>query len=141
MCLIYGHFYACLGLRFLDVETNPGPGFLFLVSAEYSTVMCGGLSKNLNDLTVASSHYDLWMCSKTLVSDIGVTCRSYGFLDLVALSFCAGTGCIGPLEWLHMCEKIMRYFANTNISVIVVKWWYLGLDNTLDNHFDGTGCS
>ena len=39
--LIYLLSYACLGLQFLDVETNPGPGVLFLVSAEYSAVMCG----------------------------------------------------------------------------------------------------
>ena len=45
------------------------PGVLLLVCAEYSAVMCGGLSKNLNDLTVVSSQYDLLQCSETLVSD------------------------------------------------------------------------
>ena len=35
-------FYACLRLRFKDVETNPGPrGVLFMMLAEYSVVICG----------------------------------------------------------------------------------------------------
>ena len=32
--------------------------------------MCGGLAGNLSDLTVASSQYDILLCSETLVSDI-----------------------------------------------------------------------
>ena len=45
MDFLYLIFYACLRLRFLDVETNPGPcrGVLFLMSAENSVVMCGAL--------------------------------------------------------------------------------------------------
>ena len=69
MVSIHLIFYACLGLRFPDVETNPGPrrpvpeacGIL------YSKVR--GLSKNLSDVTVASSLYVVLLCSETLVSD------------------------------------------------------------------------
>ena len=44
---------------------------LFLLSAEYPVVMCVAcLSRNLSDLTVASSRYDILLCSETLVSDI-----------------------------------------------------------------------
>ena len=41
MNFFYLIFYGCLRLRFLDVETNPGRGVLYLLSAEYSVVMCG----------------------------------------------------------------------------------------------------
>ena len=46
-------------------------GVLFLGPAEYSTVYSNvrGLSKNLSDVTVSSSQYDLLLCSETLVSD------------------------------------------------------------------------
>ena len=40
-------FYACLRLRFLDVEIDPGPRVLFLLSAEYSAVMYGAWSGTL----------------------------------------------------------------------------------------------
>ena len=44
LCLI---FYACLRLRFLDVEITLDGGVLFLLSAEYSAVMCGAWPGNL----------------------------------------------------------------------------------------------
>ena len=61
-------FYACLELRFPDVETNPGPQHPV---PEACRILCSnvwGLSKNLSDVTVASSQYDLLLCSETLVS-------------------------------------------------------------------------
>ena len=70
MEFIYLIFYACLKLRFLDVETNPGP--LGPVSA-VCRILCSnlrGLAGNLSDLTVASSQYDKLFCSETLVSDM-----------------------------------------------------------------------
>ena len=62
-------FYACLELRFPDVETNPGtrrpvPGACRILCSNVQ-----GLSKNLSDVTVASSQYDLLLCSENLVSD------------------------------------------------------------------------
>ena len=42
---------------------------LYLLSAEYSVVMCGA-SPGTCDLTVASSQYDILLCSETLVSDM-----------------------------------------------------------------------
>ena len=62
-------FYACLRLRFPDVETNHGPRRLFSLSEDYSVVMCGAMAGNLRDLTVASSQFDFLLCSETLVSD------------------------------------------------------------------------
>ena len=43
-------------------------GGLFPLSEDYSVVMCGGLAGNLSDVTVASSPYDILLCSETLVS-------------------------------------------------------------------------
>ena len=62
-------FYACLEFRFTDVETNRG---LRRPVPRACRILCSnvrGLSKNLSDVTVASSQYDLLLCSETLVSD------------------------------------------------------------------------
>ena len=68
LCLI---FYAFLRLRFLDVETNPGPRrpVPTVCRLVYSNVL--GLAENISDLTVASSRYDILLRSETLVSDMG----------------------------------------------------------------------
>ena len=70
MVSLYLIFYACLELRFPDVENNPGPR---RPVPEACRILCSnvrGLSKNLSDVTVASSQYDLLLlCSETLVSD------------------------------------------------------------------------
>ena len=69
MVSLYLIFYVCLELRFPDVETNPGPRRPVPVSCRILCSNVRGLSKNLSDVTVASSQYDLLLCSKTLVSD------------------------------------------------------------------------
>ena len=66
MEFIYLTFYACLRLRFLDVEINPGqwrsvPAVCRIL---YSNV------RGLSDLTVASSRYEILFCSETLVTDM-----------------------------------------------------------------------
>ena len=70
MEFLYLIFYACLRLQFLYVETNPGlrcpvPTVCRLL---FSNVR--GLSRNLSNLTIASSQYDILLCSETLVSDM-----------------------------------------------------------------------
>ena len=70
MDFLYLIFYGCLRLLFLDVETNPGSRRP--VSA-VCRILCSnvwGLAANLRDLTVASSQYDILLCSETLVSDM-----------------------------------------------------------------------
>ena len=70
VCGFYSsHFYAGLELRFPDVETNPGlrrpvPGACRILCSNVQI-----LSKNLSDVTMASSQYDLLSCSEALVSD------------------------------------------------------------------------
>ena len=54
----------------MDVETNPGPRCP--VPSVYR-ILCSnelGLAGNLSDLTVASSQYDILLCSEILVSDM-----------------------------------------------------------------------
>ena len=62
-------YYTCLELWFLDVETNPGPWRPVPGACRILCSNVWGLSKNLSDVTVASSQYDLLLCSETLVSD------------------------------------------------------------------------
>ena len=69
MVSLYLIFYACLELRFPDVETNPGPRRPVPVACRILCCDVWGFSKNLNDVTVALSQYDLLLCSETLVSD------------------------------------------------------------------------
>ena len=64
------YIYACLRLRFLDVETIPGqrrpiPDVCRILSSNVRD-----LARNLRDLTVVSSQYDILLCSETLVSDM-----------------------------------------------------------------------
>ena len=68
MVSIHLIFYACLELRFTDVGNNPGPRHPVAGACRIfcSNVRC--LSKNLSDMIVASSQYDL-SCSETQVLD------------------------------------------------------------------------
>ena len=70
MDFLYLNFYGCLRLRFLHVETNPRPRRPVPAVCRIlcSNVRC--LAGNLSDLTVASSQYDILLCSETLVSDV-----------------------------------------------------------------------
>ena len=72
MVSLYLIFYACLELRFPDVETNPGPRRPVPGACRILCSNVRGLSKNLSDVTVASSQCDLLLCSETLVSDRGL---------------------------------------------------------------------
>ena len=56
-------------LRFLDVETNPGPR---RPVPDVCRILCSnvrGLAGNHSDQTVASYQYDILFCSETLVPD------------------------------------------------------------------------
>ena len=63
-------FYGCVKLRFLDVETNPGPRRSVPAVCRILCSNVRGLAGNLSDLTVASSQYDILLSSETLVSDM-----------------------------------------------------------------------
>ena len=70
MDFLYFIFYGCLRLRFLDVETNPGPRRPVPAICRILCSNVRGVAGNLSDLTVASSQYDILLCSETLVSDM-----------------------------------------------------------------------
>ena len=70
MNFLYLICYACLRLRFLDVETNPGQP---RPVSSVCRILCStvwGLAGNLSELTMASSQYDILLRSETLVSDM-----------------------------------------------------------------------
>ena len=63
-------FFAFLRLHFLDVETNNCPR---CSGPAVCRILCSnvrGQARNLSDLTVASSQYDILLYSETLVLDI-----------------------------------------------------------------------
>ena len=70
MDFLYLIFYGCLRLRFLDVETNPGPRRPVPDFCRTPSSTVRGLAGNLSDLTVASSQYDILLCSEPLVRDM-----------------------------------------------------------------------
>ena len=62
---LYLIFYACLRLRFLGAETNPGSR---RPVPDVSKILCRnvrGLARNLGDLTVVSSQYIILWCSES----------------------------------------------------------------------------
>ena len=73
MEFLYLISYACLRLRFLDMETDPGPRRPVPAVCRILCRNMGGLAGNLCDLTVASSQGDTLLCTETLVSDM---CRA-----------------------------------------------------------------
>ena len=125
MVYLYLIFYASLELRFPDVVTNPGlwhpvPGACRIL---YSNAR--GLSKSLSDVTVASSQYDLLLCSETLVSD-----RRYISELLVPGFGCPVLLCRNGMLLARGMPAYMRdgfgHFAYLNLSVAVVRCWYSG---------------
>ena len=68
--ILYLIVYTCLRLRFPDVETNPGSRRPVSTVCRLLCSNVRGLAGNLSDLTVASSQYDILLCSETLVSDL-----------------------------------------------------------------------
>ena len=63
-------FYARKRRRFLDVETNLGSGRPIRAVLLILCSNVRGLAMKLSDLTVASSQYDILLCSETLVSEM-----------------------------------------------------------------------
>ena len=75
---------------------------------------------NLSDLTVASSQYDILLCSETLVSDMRHLSELLvpGFRRTVLL---CREDCLGPEGWWHTYEMDMEHFDNPNLSVVVMR--------------------
>ena len=54
----------------VDLETNPGPRMPVTTVCRLLCSNVRGLAGNLSDLTVASSQYDILLCSESLVPDM-----------------------------------------------------------------------
>ena len=67
MGIVHLLFHACLRLRFPDVETNPAMRHPVPAVCRILCSNVRGLCRNLSDLTVASSQFDILLCSVTLV--------------------------------------------------------------------------
>ena len=120
--IVYGihisyFFYACLNLRFPNVETNPG---LWRPVPTVCRLLCSNLLSLARNLSMT------YCCAQRLWSLICVTCRSCWFPDLVALSCCAGEGSLRPEVCRHTYEMDMEHFANPSLRVVVAKCWFLG---------------
>ena len=132
MVSLYLIFFACLELRFPDVETNPGARRPVPGACRILCSYVRGLSKNLSDVTVVSSQYDLLLCSETLVSD-----RRH-MSEFLVPGF--GRPVLLCRDAVPLARGIAAYvrdgyghFANLNLSVGVVRCWYSGcvvLDRT-----------
>ena len=116
MEFLYLIFYAYLRLGFPDVESNPDSRRPVPTVCRLLCCNVLGLAVNLSDLTLASSRYNILLCSD----------RRCWFLDLVALPFCSGAGCLGSEGWWHTYEKDMEHFANISLSMVVSKCRLLG---------------
>ena len=107
-------FHACLRLRFPDVETNSGPR---LPVPAVCRILCSnvrGLSRNLSDLSVASSQFDILLCSETLVSDMRQVSE---LLVSVLWSPChvvPGQDALSPWDG-NICAKWFWSFSPTQI--------------------------
>ena len=117
--------YTFLRLRFPDVETNPGPRRPVPTVCRLLCSNVQGLARNLSDMTVASSQYDILLCSETLVSDSRHVSELLvpGFGRPVLL--CLGR-CHRPEGWQRTYEMVMERFANPSLSVVVAKCCFLG---------------
>ena len=57
-------------LQFLDLESNPDPRRPIPASCRILCSNMRGMAGNHSDLTVASSQYDILVCSEILVSEM-----------------------------------------------------------------------
>ena len=84
-----------------------------------------GLAGNLSDLTVASSRYDILLCSETLVSDM----RHVSKLLVPGLG-CPVLLCLGRLPRARGMAAYVRdgygAFRQPSLSVVIAKCWLLG---------------
>ena len=89
------------------METNPGPPRHVSVVCRILCSNVRGLAGNISDLTVASSQYDILLCSETLVSDISHV-SDYWFPDL------------GPLLSLLFTSELFSILENKLIGMTLL---------------------
>ena len=109
----------------MNVETNPGPRRPVPTVCRSLCSNVQGLARNLSDLTVASSQYDILLCSETLVTDMRHVSEVLvpGFGRPVLL--CRGKMPRARGMVAHVRDVTER-FANPSLSVAAAKCWFLG---------------
>ena len=116
-------FYACLELRLPDVETNPGPRRPVPGACRILCSNVRSLSRNLSDVTVDSSQYDLLLWSETLVSDSRLISEllvpGFGLPVLLCRDGMPQTRGMAAYVWGCIWGMDMGHFANQNLSVAV----------------------
>ena len=119
----------------------PYPHHRLCIVPAVCRILCSnvrGLARNLSDLTVASSQYDILLCSETLVSDMRHVSEVLvpGFGRPVLL-------CQGKMPhavgWLHTFEMVTEHFVNPNLSVVVAKCCFLGCVHHTAEQYSKTG--
>ena len=125
-------FYTCLEVRFPDVETNTGPRRPVPGACRILCSNVWGLSKNLSDVTVVSSQYDLLLCSETLVTD------RHHISELLVPGF--GRHVLLSRDGMPRARGMAAYvrdgyeaFRHPKFDCAVVRCWYSGwmvLDRT-----------
>ena len=120
MQFLYLIFYAWLKLGFLDVETNPGP------RCPVPDVCSNMLGLAWTLVTWPWRRLGMTYCC---LWDFGLRYASYlvgcWSLDLLALSCCAGAGCLRLEEWRSTYGTDMDHFANPSLSVVLAKCYFL----------------
>ena len=102
------------------MDTNPGQ---WRPVPDVCRILCGngqGLAGDLSGLTVASSQYDILLCSVTLVSDMlhvsEILVPGFGR----PVFFCRGK-MPRARGMADTYEMVTEHFANPNLSVVVAK--------------------
>ena len=108
-------------LRFLDFETNQVQRRSVPAVCRILRSNVWSLSGNLSDMTVLRLSMIYILLHYGLLLWIYVTYRRCWFQDLIAMSCCAGAGCLWLEGWLHKCELYLEHFVNPNLSVTVAE--------------------
>ena len=127
--IVYGFslisfFMVAWGFSFWMWRQTLAHVVLYLLSAEYSAVMCRAWQGTLVTWPWLCLSM-IYCCALGLWSQIWVTCRRCWFPVSVALSCCAWVRCLGHVGWLHTFEMGTEHCAKPNLSVVVSKCWFL----------------
>ena len=115
MEFLYLIFYACLKLRFLDVETIAGPRRPVPAVSRQLCSNVRGLAANLSDLTVASYQYDIVFCSETFVSN------KRHVSELLVPFFCRIVLCRGKMPRARgMAANVRDGYGEFFIIIIII---------------------
>ena len=123
MEFLYLIYYGPLRLRFLDVETNPGPR---RPVPDACRILCSnerGMAENLSDMTMALSRMIYFVFRDfglRYASRVGVA----GFRTRSQCLAVPGQDASGPRDGC-ICtnEMVTEHFANPNLNVVVAKFW------------------